>query len=404
MTVMRRGETWSFVAWVRDREGARRHVWRGGYRLKRDAVAAERRFLVEAEDHASEPASRIGPTLREFLEDWLVQSASTRRPTTSVSISSASPSPRQACPRSASTTCFTPPRRWRWPLASTRRSCRSGSATRRWRSHSMSTATSSPACKKKRPPRLPHSWTGLSIDLTCCRTFRDLVTVLSRHAAPTRFSVSSIPPRRLPCTNAARTPSLRSPNFSASPDPAHISASDVVRSRHSPSVDASSSHSRARPPARRRSWRGDIGKRWPGVTGQTGSRLGARRRAPQGPPRGSTVMRVRPPTDRERATLRCALLASADELGVDGAEPLALPMFHARAGLVARELSTSTCASTVIATGSRTARSEPRSASRCSRRICASATLVRDPNCARSDRVMNRYRLAGSATRYRPKT
>jgi Arm DNA-binding domain len=119
MTVMRRGETWSFVAWVRDREGARRHVWRGGYRLKRDAVAPERRFLVEAEDHASEPASRIGPTLREFLEDWLVQSASTRRPTTSVSISSASPSPRQACPRSASTTCFTPPRRWRWPLAST---------------------------------------------------------------------------------------------------------------------------------------------------------------------------------------------------------------------------------------------------------------------------------------------
>jgi Arm DNA-binding domain len=119
MTVMRRGETWSFVAWVRDREGARRQVWRGGYRLKRDAVAAERRFLVEAEDHASEPASRIGPTLREFLEDWLVQSASTRRPTTSVSTSSASPSPRQACPRSASTTCFTPPRRWRWPLAST---------------------------------------------------------------------------------------------------------------------------------------------------------------------------------------------------------------------------------------------------------------------------------------------
>ncbi len=55
MTVMRRGETWSFVVWVRDREGVRRQVWRGGYRSKRDAVAAERRFLVEAEDHASEP-------------------------------------------------------------------------------------------------------------------------------------------------------------------------------------------------------------------------------------------------------------------------------------------------------------------------------------------------------------
>jgi integrase len=85
MTVMRRGETWSFVAWVRDQDGSRRQVWRGGYRLKRDAVAAERRFLVEAEDGASERDCRRRPTVREFLEDWLVQSAPTRRPTTSSS-------------------------------------------------------------------------------------------------------------------------------------------------------------------------------------------------------------------------------------------------------------------------------------------------------------------------------
>ena len=38
MRVMRRGETWSFVVWVRDGEGARQQVWRGGYRLARDAV------------------------------------------------------------------------------------------------------------------------------------------------------------------------------------------------------------------------------------------------------------------------------------------------------------------------------------------------------------------------------
>ena len=75
MTVMRRGETWSFVVWVRDGDGTRRQVWRGGYRLKRDAISAERRFLVRGG----------GPTVREFLEDWLVQSAPTRRTTTSSS-------------------------------------------------------------------------------------------------------------------------------------------------------------------------------------------------------------------------------------------------------------------------------------------------------------------------------
>jgi hypothetical protein len=78
MTVMRRGETWSFVVWVRDREGVRRQVWRGGYGLKRDAVSAERRFLVETEDRADDPGCASGPTVREFLEDWLVQSAPTR--------------------------------------------------------------------------------------------------------------------------------------------------------------------------------------------------------------------------------------------------------------------------------------------------------------------------------------
>jgi hypothetical protein len=82
MTVMRRGEGWSFVAWVRGADGARKQVWRGGYRTKWDALAAERRFLVDVEDGTSSPA---GPTVREFLEDWLAQSAPTRRTTTSVS-------------------------------------------------------------------------------------------------------------------------------------------------------------------------------------------------------------------------------------------------------------------------------------------------------------------------------
>jgi hypothetical protein len=44
-----------------------------------------RRFLVEAEDSAGSTAELAGPTVREFLEDWLVQSAPTRRATTSAS-------------------------------------------------------------------------------------------------------------------------------------------------------------------------------------------------------------------------------------------------------------------------------------------------------------------------------
>lgn len=85
MTVMRRGRSWSFVAWVPDGPG-RRQVWRGGYRTKATAAAAERRFLVEFEDEAAQVAAGgPGPTVEEFLTDWLVQSEPTRRPTTSVS-------------------------------------------------------------------------------------------------------------------------------------------------------------------------------------------------------------------------------------------------------------------------------------------------------------------------------
>ncbi len=85
MAVMRRGQTWSFVVWVPEGR-SRRQVWRGGYRTKRDATAAERRFLVELEDGSAGGASEAsGPTVADFLADWLVQSAPTRRATTSVS-------------------------------------------------------------------------------------------------------------------------------------------------------------------------------------------------------------------------------------------------------------------------------------------------------------------------------
>ena len=86
MTVMRRGTSWSFVVWVPAGDGrGRRRVARGGYRTKWDALAAERRFLVELEDHARDGCSVAGPTVAEFLVEWLVSSQPTRRPTTSVS-------------------------------------------------------------------------------------------------------------------------------------------------------------------------------------------------------------------------------------------------------------------------------------------------------------------------------
>ena len=55
MTVMRRNNGWAFAAWVPDAERGRRQVWKGGYRTKRDAGAAERRFLVDVEDAANQP-------------------------------------------------------------------------------------------------------------------------------------------------------------------------------------------------------------------------------------------------------------------------------------------------------------------------------------------------------------
>jgi integrase len=89
MTVMRRNNGWAFAAWVHDAERGRRQVWRGGYPTKRAAAAAERRFLVDAEDGANQPPDQPPPaapqTLETFLMDWLEHSASTRRPTTSVS-------------------------------------------------------------------------------------------------------------------------------------------------------------------------------------------------------------------------------------------------------------------------------------------------------------------------------
>ena len=78
MTVMRRGRSWSFVALVADGPG-RRQVWRGGYRTKAEAAASERRFLVELEDEGELVAAGVaGPTVAEFLADWLVQSEPTR--------------------------------------------------------------------------------------------------------------------------------------------------------------------------------------------------------------------------------------------------------------------------------------------------------------------------------------
>ena len=50
MTAMRRNGGWAFVAWVPDSDKGRRQVWQSGFRTKRDAAAAERRFLVEVED------------------------------------------------------------------------------------------------------------------------------------------------------------------------------------------------------------------------------------------------------------------------------------------------------------------------------------------------------------------
>ncbi|MGD9754370.1 MAG: Arm DNA-binding domain-containing protein, partial [Acidimicrobiia bacterium] len=89
MTVMRRNRGWAFVAWVHDGEGGRRQVWRNGFRTKAEALSAERRFLVEMEDGANQvpdaPTPAPSQTLEAFLVDWLEHSASTRRPTTSVS-------------------------------------------------------------------------------------------------------------------------------------------------------------------------------------------------------------------------------------------------------------------------------------------------------------------------------
>lgn len=85
MTVMRRNRGWAFAAWVPDAERGRRQVWRSGFRTKAEAAAAERRFLVDAEDSAHKPPDAPSPTLGAFLADWLEHSAATRRPTTSVS-------------------------------------------------------------------------------------------------------------------------------------------------------------------------------------------------------------------------------------------------------------------------------------------------------------------------------
>ena len=63
----------------------RRQVARGGYRTKWEALSAERRFLIELEDDATTATQPAGPTVGEFLVEWLVSSEPTRRPTTSVS-------------------------------------------------------------------------------------------------------------------------------------------------------------------------------------------------------------------------------------------------------------------------------------------------------------------------------
>src|SRR4051812_50102226 len=68
VSVMRRSQGWAFVTWVDEPEGRRRQVWRSGFRTRRDAVSAERRFVVELEDGAPQtPAGAPGPTARALL-------------------------------------------------------------------------------------------------------------------------------------------------------------------------------------------------------------------------------------------------------------------------------------------------------------------------------------------------
>ena len=81
MAVMRRNGGWAFAAWVGDPDRGRRQVWRGGFRTKAEAAAEERRFLVAAEQPPRPDRPTV--TVEGFLADWLVQSAPTRRPTTS---------------------------------------------------------------------------------------------------------------------------------------------------------------------------------------------------------------------------------------------------------------------------------------------------------------------------------
>jgi hypothetical protein len=81
MAVMRRNGGWAFAAWVGDPDRGRRQVWRGGFCTKAEATAEERRFLVAAE--LPPRPDRPTVTVEGFLADWLVQSAPTRRPTTS---------------------------------------------------------------------------------------------------------------------------------------------------------------------------------------------------------------------------------------------------------------------------------------------------------------------------------
>ena len=86
MAVMRRGASWSFVVWVPDDERAGGRCGGAGTARSGSALSAERRFLGRARGRCRrrrlEPA---GPTVGEFLVEWLVSSEPTRRPTTSVS-------------------------------------------------------------------------------------------------------------------------------------------------------------------------------------------------------------------------------------------------------------------------------------------------------------------------------
>ena len=78
----KRGNTWSFYYYVRDDQGNRKQIWKGGYATRQEAEKELKQYRAKVELNQITYKTRETQTLGEYLEEWFAIHKQTLQPNT----------------------------------------------------------------------------------------------------------------------------------------------------------------------------------------------------------------------------------------------------------------------------------------------------------------------------------